>query len=354
MHIILGQWSPARMRKKELILKLTNTGIRRKGTLSSKVDYILLSWGDMIRAQCIFGSSPSQMGACTACFSFDLAWLSYHRKKLWFSLSYFSNDLRIYRISLEWIAISFSRGSSQLKDQTQVFHTASRCFTIWATRESLTSLHFVSLITLILKDFILFDNVNEAVFLISFLECSLLILLFSHSIVANSLQPHRLQHGRLPCTSRTPGACSNSCPLSQWCHPTISDSVVPFSSCPQSFPATRSFLVSQFFTAGGQIIGVSASASVLPMDIQDLFSLGLTGLISLSKLLSRVFSCTTVQNHQFLGSQLSLWSKSHIYTWLLEKPQLWLLQSFVGKVMSLLFNMLLPAWHFSWCSLHRS
>ena len=119
-----------------------------------------------------------------------------------------------------------------------------------------------------------------------------------------TLRPHGLQHARLPCPSPTPGAYSNSCPLSQWCHPTISSSVIPF-SCLQSFPASGSFPVIQFFASGGQIIGVSASTSVLPMNIQD-WSLGWTGWISLlSKELSRVFSNTTVQKHQFLGTQLS-------------------------------------------------
>ena len=113
------------------------------------------------------------------------------------------------------------------------------------------------------------------------------------------------------------GACSNLCPLSQWCHRTISSSVVPFSSCPQYFPASGSFPVSYFFTLGGQSIGPSASASVLPMNIQDWLPLGLTGLICLqSKGLSRVFSNTTLQKHQFLGTQ----SNSHIHTWWLEKP----------------------------------
>ena len=113
---------------------------------------------------------------------------------------------------------------------------------------------------------------------------------FSCSVVSNSLWPHELQHARLPCPSPTPGACSNSCPSSRWCHPTISSSVVPFPSCLQSFPASGSFLMSQFFTSGGQSIGISASASVLPMNIQDWFALGLTGWISLlSKGLSRVF-----------------------------------------------------------------
>ena len=135
---------------------------------------------------------------------------------------------------------------------------------------------------------------------------------------SSSLWPHGLQHAWLPCPSPTPGACSNSCPWSQWCHPTISSSVSPFSCCPQSFPASRSFPMSQLFTSGGQRIG--ASASVLPMNIQDWFPLGLTGLISMqSKGLSRVFS-TTIQKHQFFSAQLSLWSNSHVHIWLLEKP----------------------------------
>ena len=125
----------------------------------------------------------------------------------------------------------------------------------------------------------------------------------------DSLWPHGLQHTRLPCPSPTPRACSNSCPSSQWCHPTSS----PFSSCLQSFPASGSFPISQFFTSGGKTIGSSASSSVLPMNIQDWFPLGLTDLISLlSKGLSRVFSNTTVQKHQFFGARLSLGSNSHI------------------------------------------
>ena len=119
--------------------------------------------------------------------------------------------------------------------------------------------------------------------------------------------PHGLQHTRLPCPSPAPGAYSNSCPSSQQCHPTISSSVVPLSSCLQSFPASGSFLMSQFFTSGGQSIGASASASILPMSIQDLFPLGWTGFISLqSKGLSRVRSNTTVPKHQFFSTQLSL------------------------------------------------
>ena len=129
---------------------------------------------------------------------------------------------------------------------------------------------------------------------------------FIHSVMSDSLWLHGLWHARPPCPSPTPRVYSNSCPLSQWCHPTISSSVVPF-SCPQSFPASGSFQMSQFFTSGGQSIGVSASASVLPMNIQDWFPLGWTGWISLlSKALSRVFSNTTVQKHQFFSAQLSL------------------------------------------------
>ena len=130
---------------------------------------------------------------------------------------------------------------------------------------------------------------------------------FSRSVVSNSLWLHGLQHTRLPCPSPTPGAYSNSCPLSQWCHPTTSSSVIPFSSCLQSFPLSGSFPMSQFFASGGQNIGVSASALVLPMNIQDWFPLEWTGWISWqSKGLSRVFYNTTVQKHQFFSAQLSL------------------------------------------------
>ena len=144
---------------------------------------------------------------------------------------------------------------------------------------------------------------------------------FSHSVVSDSLQPHGLQHTRPPCPSPTPGACSNSCPSSWWCHPNISSSVIPFSSCPQSLPALGYFQMSKLFASGGQSIGVSASASVLPKKIQDWFPLGWTCWISLqSKGLSRVFSNTTVQKHQFFSAQFSSQSNSHIHTWLLEKP----------------------------------
>ena len=128
---------------------------------------------------------------------------------------------------------------------------------------------------------------------------------FSHSVMSDSLQPHGLQHARLPCPSPTPRVYSDSCPLSRWCHPTNSPSAVPFSSCLQSFPASGSFPVSQFFVSGGQSIGVSASASVLTMNTQDWCPLGWTGWISLqSKGLSRVFSNTTIQKHQFKASNV--------------------------------------------------
>ena len=143
----------------------------------------------------------------------------------------------------------------------------------------------------------------------------------SRSVVSNSLWPHGLQHTRPPCLSPTPGVYSNSRPVSHWWHPTISSSVIPFSPCLQSFQASGSFPMSQFFTSGRQSIGVSASVSVLPMSIQDWFPLGWTGWISLlSKGLSRVFSNTTVLKHQFFSAQLSLYSNSHIHTWLLGKP----------------------------------
>ena len=126
---------------------------------------------------------------------------------------------------------------------------------------------------------------------------------FSRSVVSSSLGPHELQHARCPYPSPALRVHPNPCPLSQWCHPTISSSVVPFSSCPQSFPESGSFQMSQLFTSGGQSIGVSALTSVLPMNTQDWFPLGWTGRLSLqSKALLRVFSNTTVQKHQFFGA----------------------------------------------------
>ena len=142
------------------------------------------------------------------------------------------------------------------------------------------------------------------------------------SVMSDSLWPHELQDSRLPCPSLSPRICSNSCPLSQWCHPTISSSVVPFSSCLQSFPASGSFPKSRLFSSSGQSIGASASVLVFSRNIQDWFPLGFTDLVSLlSKGFSRVFSNTTVQKDQFFGTQLSLWSNSHIHTW---PPLLWL------------------------------
>ena len=141
---------------------------------------------------------------------------------------------------------------------------------------------------------------------------------FSLSVMSNSLRPQGVQHTRLPCPSPTPRACSNSCPLSWWCHPTISSSLVPFSSCLQSFPAPGSFPMSRFIASGGQSIGTSALASVLPVNIQGWFPLG--KIFSLQfKGISRVFSSTTVQKHQFFSTQLSSWSNSHIHARLLEK-----------------------------------
>ena len=145
-------------------------------------------------------------------------------------------------------------------------------------------------------------------------------LRFSRSVVSDSLRPHEPQHTRPPCPSPTPRVFPNPCPLSRWCHPAISSSVVPF-SCAQSFPAARSFPMSQLFAWGGQSVGVSVSTSVRPMNTQDWSPLEWTGWISLqSKGLSRVFSNTIVQKHQFFCAQLSSQSNSHIHTWPLEKP----------------------------------
>ena len=144
---------------------------------------------------------------------------------------------------------------------------------------------------------------------------------FSHSVVSDSLRPHELQHARPPCSSPTPGVHSDSRPLSQWCHPAISSSIIPFSSCPQSLPASESFPMSQLFTWGGQNTGVSALASVLPKNTQDWSPLEWTGWISLQfKGLWRVFSNTTVQRHQFFSAQPSSQSNSHIHTWPQGKP----------------------------------
>ena len=143
--------------------------------------------------------------------------------------------------------------------------------------------------------------------------------------MSDSLWPHEAQHTRPPCPSPTRGVHSNSRPSSWLCHPAISSSVVPFSSCPQSFPASESFPISQFFSWGGQSTGVSALASFLPKNTQGWPPSEWTGWVSLqSKGLSRVFSNTPVQKHQFFGAHLALWSNSHTHTWPLEKPYPWL------------------------------
>ena len=150
---------------------------------------------------------------------------------------------------------------------------------------------------------------------VSFLSHQFSSVQFSRSVVSDCLWPHESQHARTPCPLPTPRVYPNSCPSSWWCHPAISSSVVPFSSCPQSLPASGSFLMSQLFTWGGQSIGVSASTSVLPMNPQDWSPLEWTGWISLqSKGLSRAFSNTTVQKHQFFSAQCSSQSNSHIHT----------------------------------------
>ena len=174
---------------------------------------------------------------------------------------------------LEWVAIPFLRGSSWPRDPTRVPHIAGRFFTCWAIREAKQS-----------------SSVQ-----------------LSPSVVSDYLWPREPQHAKPPCPSPTPGVYPNRCPLSWWCHPTISSSVIPFSSCPQPFPASGSFQMSQLFASGGQSFGVSVSTSVLPMNTQDWSPLGWTGWIFLqSKGLSRVFSNTTVQKHQFFSTQFTL------------------------------------------------
>ena len=165
-----------------------------------------------------------------------------------------------------------------------------------------TELSFVCILYFILRLFPLMNMISHSS--ARFISDS---VQFSHSVVSNSLWPHELQHARPPCPSPSPGVQPNTCPSSRWCHPTISSSVTPFSSCPQSLPASGSFPISQLFASGGQSIGASASRSVPPLNTQDWSPLGWTGWISLqSKGLSRVFSNTTVQKHQFFSAQLSL------------------------------------------------
>ena len=153
--------------------------------------------------------------------------------------------------------------------------------------------------------------------------------------MSDSLRPHRLQHTRLPCPALSPRVYSNSSPLSRWCHPTLSSSVVPFSSHLQSFTASGSFPMNRFFTSGGQCSGVSASASDLPMNTQDSFPSGLTSLNSVhSKELSRIFSSTMIQKHQFFGTQPSLWSNSHIHNMTTGKTIALTICIFFSKVRS--------------------
>ena len=245
----------------------------------------------------------------------------------------------------EQVVIFFSRGSSWPRDWTHVSCTAGRFFTTRFLGSPVTPIRTTDNTQ---KDCIKFplteaslrysspiikENVKKQKKRWEFwlhaqnplYRCCLCMgrVHFSsvQSVMSNSLWPHGLQHTRPPCPSPTPRAYSNSCPSSWWCHPTISSSVVLFFSCLQFFPSWESFLMSQFCTLGGQSIGASPSALVSPMNIQDWFPLGWTGLISLqSKGLSRVFSKTTVQKHQFFSAQFSLWSNSYISTWLLEKP----------------------------------
>ena len=164
-------------------------------------------------------------------------------------------------------------------------------------------------------------RLNYLVDLILIIEFFSSSVQFSRSVMSDSLRPHELQHARPPCPSPTLGVHPNSCPSSRWCHPAIPSSVILFSSCPQSLPASGSFPMNQLFAWGGQSTGVSALASVFPMNTQDWSPLEWTSWISFqSKGLSRVFSSTTVQKHQFFGSRLSSQSNSHIHTWPLEKP----------------------------------
>ena len=173
---------------------------------------------------------------------------------------------------------------------------------------------------------------NESIFMSAVADSIFWLCCCSVAKLCLTLRPHELQHARLFCPPLSPGVCSNSCPLNQWCCLTISCSATPFSSCPQSFPASGSFPMSWLFTSGGQSSGASASPPVFPMNIQDWFPLGLTGLISfLSKGLSRVFSSTTIQKHQFFSAQPSLWSSSHICIYLLEKTIVWLYRPLSSK-----------------------
>ena len=178
-------------------------------------------------------------------------------------------------------------------------------------------IHFSWKIIFPLKCIFLTSRITEFAFLLFYFSS----VHFSHSVMSDSLRPHESQHARPPCSSPTLTVHSDSCPSSQWCHPAISSSVVPFSYCPQSLPASESFPMSQLFIWGGQSTGVSASASFPPKKSQGWSPSEWTGWISLqSKGFSRVFSNTTVQKHQFFGAQPSSQSNYHIHTWPLEKP----------------------------------
>ena len=191
--------------------------------------------------------------------------------------------------------------------------------------------YYISLLILLNVNVLILLLVTIPLIFFSLWQC-LSSVQFSHSVMSNSLWPHGLQHAKLLCPSQNDGACSNSCPPSQWCHSTIPSSVIPFSSCLQSFPEPGSYPNSQFFASGGQSIGVPVSASVLPMNIQHWSPLGWTGWISLqSKGLSSVFSNTTVHKYQFFSALLSLCSNYHIHTWLLGKPQPWRYGPFSAK-----------------------
>ena len=234
------------------------------------------------------------------CGSVDKPWNWSQTPTLWDPMDYSSPGSSVHGILqariLELVAISFSRESSQPRDRTWVSCIAGRFITIWTTGEA----HIISYAVLSH-----FSSVQ-----------------FRHSVMPSFLWPHESQHTRPPCPSPTPGVHPNSCASSWCCHPAISPSVISFSSCSQSLPASASFPMSQLFAWGGQSIGVSASASDWCWGWnQDWSPLGWTGWISLqSKRLSRVFSSTAVQKHQFFGAQPSSQSNSHIHTWPLEKP----------------------------------
>ena len=245
------------------------------------------------------------MRICLACFDNLLLQLC---PTLWDPMDYSPPGSSVHGLLqariLEWVAIPFSKGSSWPRNCCLQCLVHWQEFTIYASIEYML-VPYVQIYTSMFTCLYFYLCVSVQ---------------FSHSVMCGSLLPHESQHARPPCPSSTPRVYSNSGSLSRWCHPAISSSAVPFSSCPQSLPASGSFPMSQLFAWCGQSIGVSASASVLPMNTQDWSPLGWTDWISLqSKGLSRVFSNTMVQKHQFFGAQLSSQSNSHIHTWPLEK-----------------------------------